>query len=140
MLRRCVLTVFSETDSSAAIQQEHDVWPGVCLQSAFGAPQPPLALVELAGPDHRAGEHYQRGCDHRFRAPAVPLAEGDRLTAALLGRGERVQDQRCECELRQPEPQPAPEAIPVALCSCSPVIHRVGTTVDGGHGSQLVKS
>jgi hypothetical protein len=31
----------------------------------------------------------------------VPLGEGDRLAAAPLGRGERVEDQRCEPEPRQ---------------------------------------
>jgi EmrB/QacA subfamily drug resistance transporter len=40
-----------------------------------------------------------------------------------------------------PEPQLAPEAIPVALCSCSPVINRVsGETVAAGGGSHLVGS
>ena len=29
------------------VQQQPDVRPGVCLQSPFGAPQPPLALIEL---------------------------------------------------------------------------------------------
>ncbi len=31
----------------------------------------------------------------------MPLGEGDRLAAAPLGRGERVEDQRREPELRQ---------------------------------------
>jgi hypothetical protein len=59
-----------------------------------------LALVELTRPDHRAGQREQCGRDHRFYAPPVPLGEGDRLTAALLGRGERV-DLGCEPELRE---------------------------------------
>src|SRR5258706_11394623 len=86
---------------SRLVRQERDVRPGVCLQGPSGAPQPPLALVELTRPDQRGGEHYQRGCDHRFRTPAVLVGEGDRLAAAPLGRGERVEDQRCEPQLRE---------------------------------------
>jgi hypothetical protein len=37
------------------------------------------------------------------------------------------------------EPQPTPQAIPVALCSCSPVIRRAtGAAVAAGRGSHLV--
>jgi len=43
--------------------------PGVCLQGLPGSSQPSLALVELTRPDQRAGEHYQRGRDHRFGCP-----------------------------------------------------------------------
>src|SRR5262249_56860550 len=96
-----VAAAASVQQTSRLVQQERDIRPGICLQGLSGSLQPPLALVELTGPDHRAGEHYQRGCDHRFRAPAVLLGEGDRLAAAPLGRGERVEDQRCEPELRQ---------------------------------------
>jgi MFS family permease len=40
----------------------------------------------------------------------------------------------------QPAPRPATEAIPGALCSCSPVIHRgSGTEVGAGHGSHAVR-
>jgi hypothetical protein len=42
------------------VQQQPDVRPGVCLQGPFGAPQPPLALVELTQPHHRAGERGLR--------------------------------------------------------------------------------
>src|SRR6202043_1246133 len=72
------------------VQQQPDVRPGVCLQSSLGAPQPPLALVELTQEHHRAGERHQRGGDHRLRPPAVPLGERYRLTTARLGHGERV--------------------------------------------------
>jgi predicted MFS family arabinose efflux permease len=40
-----------------------------------------------------------------------------------------------------PAPQPAPQAIPVALCSCSPVINPVSTVaVAAGRGSQPISS
>ena len=77
-------------DPGRLVQQQRDVRPVVCSQGLSGSFQPPLAFVELTGPDQRAGEHYQCGRDHRFRAPAVPLGQGDRLAAAPLGRGERV--------------------------------------------------
>jgi hypothetical protein len=90
MLRMCVLTVFGETDSSPAIsagasvqdpgrlaQQQPDVRPGVCLYRPYRALEPPLALIELPQPHHRAGQRHQRGRDHWFRAPAVPLGERD---------------------------------------------------------------
>jgi hypothetical protein len=41
----------------------------------------------------------------------------------------------------EPQPEPAPQAIPVALCSCSPVINPVsGAAVATGRGSRLVRS
>jgi hypothetical protein len=105
MLRMCALTVFTETDSSLAIsgrdkfvgclvQQQPDVRAGVCLQSQFGAPQPPLGLVELTQQHHGAGERHQRGRDHWFRAPAVPFGELYRLAAAPLGLGGRIDIRR----------------------------------------------
>jgi hypothetical protein len=51
------------------VQQERDVRPGVCLQGLSGSSPPSLGLVELTRPDQRAGQHYQRGGDHRLRAP-----------------------------------------------------------------------
>src|SRR6266704_1376776 len=89
----------SRMSVSSAGAAERDVRPGVWGLS--GSLQPSLALVELTCSDPRASEHYQRGCDHRFGAPAVPLGEGERLAAAPLGCGERVEDERCEPELRQ---------------------------------------
>ena len=55
---------------------------------------------KLARPDQVGGQRYQRGRDHRLRAPAVPLGQRDRFVAALPGRGERA-DSRREPELGQ---------------------------------------
>ncbi len=102
-LLECLVVAAAAGVQQAAchVHMQPEVRPGVCLQGPFGAPQPPLALVEVTQPHHRAGEHYHRGCDHRFRAPAVAFGERDRLAAAPPDRGERVEDQRCEPEPRQ---------------------------------------
>jgi hypothetical protein len=63
--------------------------PGASSASrARAAPQPPLAFAELSCPDRLFGQGEQRGRDHRFGPPAVPLGERYRLAAALLGRGQ----------------------------------------------------
>jgi hypothetical protein len=91
-------------------------------------------------------------------APAIAATHGYStaftISAAILGLGVIIAivvlpSRRRIAELRTaaaepapaPEPQLAPEAIPVALCSCSPVINRVsGETVAASGGSHLVRS
>ena len=71
--------------SGREVQQLPDPWSGVGLQGPFGAPQPSLALVKLARPGQVGGQCYQRGRNHRLRAPTVLVGERDRLTASLPG-------------------------------------------------------
>ena len=82
------------------VYKQPDVSPGVCLQGPHGALQPPLGLVKLTRPHHRAGQRDQRRRGHRLRTPAVSLGEGDRLPAAPLDSGERS-DPRREPELHE---------------------------------------
>jgi EmrB/QacA subfamily drug resistance transporter len=58
----------------------------------------------------------------------------------LAGPGTAAAEPRPTAE-QQREQQPEPQAIPVALCSCSPVIDHVnGATVAAGRGSRAVRS
>ena len=57
------------------------------------SPNSPIQIALL-------GQREQRGRDHGFCAPAVPLGERYRLTAALLGRGQGTGCRR-EAELGQ---------------------------------------
>ena len=74
--------------------------PGVCLQSAGGAAQPAIALVEFTRPDESAREVHERRRDDRLRAPAMLLGECYRLSAPPP-RGCEGLDLRCEGELSQ---------------------------------------
>ena len=72
------------------VQQEPDVGPVSVCRACSVRRNHHSPSSNSPRQHHRAGERHQRGCDHRFRAPAVPFGEGDRLAAAPLGRGERM--------------------------------------------------
>jgi hypothetical protein len=78
-----------------------------------------------------------------FTISAAILGLGVILAIVLLPSRRRIAELRTAAAepTPAPEPQLAPQAIPVALCSCSPVINRAsGATVAAGGGSHLVRS
>jgi EmrB/QacA subfamily drug resistance transporter len=85
-----------------------------------------------------------RGYTAAFTVAAALLGLGVILAIVLLPSRHRVAELRtaaapAAAAPAAPPPQPAPQAIPVALCSCSPVI-RPGSrdVVAAGHGSQTI--
>jgi hypothetical protein len=70
------------------MQPRPDAGRVVGFQGPGRAPQPPLAFAELPRPDCRLGQGEQRGRDHRFGPPAVPLGQRYHLPAAFPGRGQ----------------------------------------------------
>jgi EmrB/QacA subfamily drug resistance transporter len=85
-----------------------------------------------------------RGYTTAFAVAAALLGLGVILAIVLLpsrrGLAERTTAAAAPAPAA-PAPPPAPQAIPVALCSCSPVINPVSTVaVAAGRGSQSISS
>jgi hypothetical protein len=89
----------------------------------------------------RAATH---GYTTAFAISTAILGLGVILAIVLLPSRRRLAELRAAPETTpepQPEAQQTPRAIPGALCSCSPVIHRVsGATAAAGRGSDPARS
>ncbi len=110
------------------VHQQPDVRPAIRLPGLPGPLQPAFALVELTRPDQRGGHRDERGRDHPFVGQAVPLGQLDRLAAAPLGDGERV-DPRREAQLRQaPDLEVGPADLPGQRGALPQVAFGVGQT------------
>ena len=62
--RLLVATAAGQQHPVRVVQQQPDVGPAVRLPCLPGTLQPPLAVVELTGPDQGGGHRDQRGRDH----------------------------------------------------------------------------
>jgi len=77
-----------------------------------------------------------------FTVAAAILGLGVIIAVVLLPFGRRFSEAGTAAAGPTPpaEPQPEPQAIPVALCSCSPMIDPVSGPPAAGRGSPLAKS